>query len=132
MTRQELIQIIERKISEQEAELQIDKQALAVLRRAQRSGPIVYGNGHHDGKKPKAVRPQGVKGLTADKIMEILKGHPLGMTLVEIQAALAKQGIEILPSGVYDSLRRQHVKGMKRPGIQPMYYKIQPKELQPK
>lgn len=112
MTHEQLIQVIERKIAEGEQELRIDKQALALLRgngakaagpRELQHGPIVYGNGHHDGKKPKTIRTQGVKGFTSATVAEILRENTGGLTLKEIQAILAKKHIHLSTSAIYSS-----------------------------
>ncbi len=142
MTHEQLIQIVEQRQAELETELSLNKQVLALLHgvpprhpKPLRSGPIVYGNGHHDGKKPKkpkGILTQGVKDLTVNEVVGILKANPLGLTLVEIQGLLAKKNIHISTSSIYNAFRRQNVAGARRLGQQAMFYKIQPKENQPK
>lgn len=96
-------------------DLSASRQYLTMLRVAQnggklKTGPIVYGNGHHDGKKPRgrikntplviSVRPVLQKALTKT---------PNGLTTAEMRVILSKAGIT-LPAGdtnlIHNALRK--------------------------
>ncbi len=127
MTHEQLIQIVEQRQTELETELSLNKQVLALLHgapprhpRPLRSGPIVYGNGHHDGKKPKAkssgTGPGGARphdpALTIrvrNVIEQALKKSIDGLTVAQMNAAVKMAGIEPTEHTAHNALRRLDV-----------------------
>jgi len=119
-----LIEIVEDRQAELETELRMCREILVILRggkstsgplaKGLRHGPIVYGNGHHDGTITKrgtlrkSPPSQGMTGLTEGRVRDILRAHPQGLTLAQIQAILAqKYGSKISASSVYAPLREK-------------------------
>lgn len=117
-----LIQIVEDRQAELETELRQCREVLVILRGGKakqphqglRNGPIVYGNGHHDGTITKRGTPrktpssQGMVGLTEGRVRDILQAHPGGLTLAQIQTILSdKYGSNISASSVYAPLREK-------------------------
>lgn len=123
MTRQELIKITEDHVREIEADLAVSKQALSLLKngiympeaahklKSLRNGPIVYGNGHHDGKKGRGSNPKprtdthGATVKARAKIEQMLREHPEGVTTKQMKEAVAKAGIQITSSTIHNALR---------------------------
>ncbi len=121
MTRQELIQSLEQHCQETEADLAVSKQALNLLRngiyapgvaKKLRSGPIVYGNGHHDGKKKHPGSSTGTNSLVhaatiqSRKVIEqMLRVNPNGLTTKQMAEGVTKAGITITPSTIHNALR---------------------------
>lgn len=126
MTRQELIKITEDHVREIESDLAVSKQALSLLKNGiympeaahklknLRNGPIVYGNGHHDGKKPRRSwrSKSGTNSLAhsatlqaRSKIEQMLREHPEGVTTKQMSEAVTKAGIEITDHTIHNALR---------------------------
>lgn len=109
MTRNELIQVIEKDIGELTADLQARKQALTLLRSAghpPRTGPIVYGN------KTAKVKKQG-GALVAGVIVQargLIKGWlenagAEGLTTATLAELLRAANVPITGHTVHNALR---------------------------
>lgn len=111
-----LTQIVEDRQAELETELRLCREVLVLLRGGKKSelskGPIVYGNGHHDGKKPK-VSKSGTNSLVHPAtlqaravIAKMLRAHPGGLTTKEMTVGVKQAGIQITDSTVHNALRK--------------------------
>ncbi len=126
MTREELIQSIEKHIAETESNLKVTRQALTLLRGRVvgklKDGPIVYGNGHGGARKNK---PSKVAGITVPVIREalagIIKQYPQGITTPEMRNKLNAQGFRLTPHSIHNALRGLDVNRPAGTGTKKLY-----------
>lgn len=116
LTRNELIEALEKHLEETQGDIDASKQALAALRSVgrRREGPIVYGSKVKTVKTittKKSKRNSRTPGVSREAIFAILRANPQGQTLKQLQEKLRDgTGISLKTGGIYSALRGTKLK----------------------